>query len=110
MSIVSDKNVQDALIYLADDPHPIAIARKELTDAENEKERIYAEVYSEKTGSVRDKETASDGDPRIVRAREAVRDAQFGLERHKARIRAAEMILEIWRSENANARAAERVR
>lgn len=108
--IVSDKNVSDALIYLADDPHPIAVARKELTDAENEKDRITAEVYNEQTGSIKDKEAATDADPRVVRAGARVSEAVFGLERHKARIRAAEMILEIWRSENANARAAERVR
>ncbi len=108
--IVSDKNVSDALIYLADDPHPIAKARKELTDAENEEKRIFAEVYAEQAGSVKDKETATDRDPRVVLSRENISAAIFGLERHKARIRAAEMILEIWRTENANARAAERIR
>ena len=108
--IVSERNISDALTYLADDPHPVAVARKELTDAENEKERIYAEVYLEQTGSIKDKEAATDADPRVVRAREGIGAAQLGLERHKARIRAAEMILEIWRTENANARAAERVR
>ena len=108
--IVTENNVHDALVYLADDPHPIARARKELTDAENECERIKAEVYSAQVGSIKDKEAATDRDPRVVEARAGISDAIFGLERHKARIRAAEMILEIWRSENANVRAAERIR
>lgn len=108
--IVSDKNVSDALIYLADDPHPIAIARKELTDADNACEYIEAVVYGEQEGNIKDKEAATRRDSRVVEARARVSTAGFGLERHKARIRAAEMILEIWRSENANVRAAERIR
>ena len=108
--IVSDDTVSKALAYLAEDPHPIALAKKDLTDAENEKERIYAEVYAEQTGSVRDRETACERDPRVREARRAMGEAGLGLDRHKARTRAAESIIEIWRSENANIRAAERVR
>lgn len=108
--IVTDKNVHDALAYLAADPHPIALARKDLTDAENERERIFAEVYAEQTGSIRDRETACERDQRVRDARKAVSEAGFELDRHKARANAASMLIEIWRSENANARAAERVR
>lgn len=108
--IVSDKNVSDALIYLADDPHPIAKARKELTDAENEEKRIWAEIYLQQTGSVRDKESATDAHSKVNQARAKTSDALLCLERHRSRVRAAEMICEIWRSENANIRAAERIR
>jgi hypothetical protein len=96
--IVSDDTVSKALQYLADDPHPIALARKELTDAENEKDRIYAEAYAEANqGSIRDREMACERRTEVI-------------ERHKARTNAAGMVIEVWRSENANARAAERVR
>ena len=108
--IVTENNVHDALAYLADDPHPIARARKELTDAENECERIKAEVYSAQVGSIKDKEAATDRNPRVVEARGSISAAIFGLERHRARIRAAEMILEIYRTESANIRAADRIR
>lgn len=109
--IVSDKNVSDALAYLAIDPHPIALARKDLTDAENEKEKIWAEVYcGQNTGSIRDRESTCELDQRVIDCRRDVAQHSFELERHKARIRAAEMLIECWRSENANARAAEKVR
>lgn len=108
--IVSEKNVSDALTYLADDPHPIARARKDLTDAENECTRLKAEVYSTQSGPVKDKEAATDCNPGVVEARASVANALFDLERHRSRVRAAEMILEIWRTENANMRAAERIR
>jgi hypothetical protein len=110
MSIVSDKNVSDALAYLAGHPHPVALARKDLTDAENEAERIWAIVYGEQQGSIKDKEAAADRDPRVVAAKKAIADAQCEYEAHRARIRAADMLLEIYRTENANARAAERIR
>lgn len=108
--IVSDDTVSKALQYLAEDPHPIALARKELTDAENEKERIFAEIYKTQEGSIKDRETACERNEEVRRARAAMGEALFQFDRHKARIRAAEMIIEVWRSENANARAAERIR
>ena len=108
--IVSDDTVSKALQYLAEDPHPIALARKELTDAENEKDRLYAQAYAEKEGSVRDREQSCERELQVIEARKAIADCLGVLERHRSRVRAAEMIIEVWRSENANARAAERVR
>lgn len=108
--IVSERNVSDALAYLSQDPHPIALARKDFTDAENEKEHVYAEVYAEQVGSIKDKETACERDVRVVVARGQLSECLLGVERHRARVRAAEMLIEVWRTENANIRAAERVR
>jgi hypothetical protein len=110
LTIVSDNNVHSALEYLAVFPHPFAVARKDLCDAENELKRIWGTVYGEQTGPIKDKECATDRDPRVVAARASVSKATFDLETHRARTKAGEMILEIWRTENANARAAERVR
>jgi hypothetical protein len=47
---------------------------------------------------------------KYVLLKNANTEEAFELERHKARVRAAEMIIEVWRSEQANVRAAERVR
>lgn len=110
MPIVSDKNVSDALTYMCDDPHPIALAQKDLTDAENELKRVYASVYLEQSGPVRDKEMACEVDPRVGRARAAVADAEHAFNRHRERRGGAVWLCEVWRSENANIRAAERVR
>jgi hypothetical protein len=108
--IVSDKNVSDALTYLADDPHPLALARKDLTDAENLKKQVYAECFLMAEGSIEVRKAHAETNERYIDARNNEADAILELERHKARTRAAEMLLEIWRSENANVRAAERVR
>ncbi len=108
--IVSDDTVSKALAYLAEDPHPLALARKEVTDRENESRRIYSELYLKTSGQVKERECTTDTHPDIKTARMFESEAIKELERHKARTKAAEMIIEVWRSENANARAAEKVR
>jgi hypothetical protein len=110
MSIVSDRNVQDALTYLADDPHPIAVARKTLTDAESASKLAFANAFLLATGAEGARKAAAEINPEYQDAKADEAEAQLEFERHKSRCKAAEMIIEIWRSENANARAAERVR
>lgn len=108
--IVSDKNVQDALTYLADDPHPLAVARKAVTDAENNRKRVWAQCFLDADGTVDARKAQAECDQDHVMAQDGESEAILEFERHKSRCKAAEMIIEIWRSENANARAAERVR
>jgi hypothetical protein len=108
--IVSDKNVTDALTYLADDPHPIARARKALTDAEGRSKQTFARIFLCESGSVDARKAAAEVHTAYQEAKAEEAEAVLEFERHKSRVRAAEMIIEIWRSENANARAAERVR
>lgn len=108
--IVSEDTVSKALAYLSVDPHPLALARKDMTDAENARERIFAETFLRAEGTIKERECRVEVDPQYRDAKEAEAISMLEHERHKARSRAAEMIIEVWRSENANARAAERVR
>jgi len=108
--IVSERNISDALTYLADNPHPIAYAQKARADSENASKRAYAKAFLAADGSVEARRATAELDEMYTIAKDNEAAAVFDLETHKSRIRAAEMILEIWRTENANARAAERVR
>lgn len=108
--IVSEKNVSDALAYLAADPHPIALAKKDLTDAENTKRELFARLFLIADGSVEQRKCVAETTGSYIAARDDEAKAIMEYERHRARIRAAEMLLEIYRTENANARAAERIR
>jgi hypothetical protein len=109
--IVTDDNVHEALKYLALDPHPIALARKDVTDAETNAKTIFARLLlASKQTSVATKEADATQDPDYLEAKANENTAIFDLERHKRRTAAAEMLIEVWRSENANVRAAERVR
>lgn len=108
--IVSEKNISDALAYLAIDPHPLALARKDIADAENGARHGYAELYLRTSGTVKERESTVECDEIYISLKDTEAEAILELERHKARARAAEMLIEVWRSENANVRAAERVR
>lgn len=108
--IVTDDNIHDALAYLAIDPHPLALARKDAVDAENKTKQVYCRAFLSADGSVAAKEAAATVSAEHVSAKAEEAEAIKELERHKARARAAEMLIEVWRSENANARAAEKVR
>lgn len=108
--IVSDDTVSKALVYLADDPHPFALAKKAVADAENKCKRHYAEQFLAAEGSVDARRATAEMSDRYQFAKAEETEAVLELERHRARSRAAEMLIEMWRSEQANVRAAERVR
>ena len=108
--IVTENNISAALEYLAIDPHPVALAKKNVTDSENKCKELFAKSFLTADGSVAAKEATATCNPDYIAAKAAEANDILDLERHKARSRAAEMLIEVWRSENANARAAERVR
>lgn len=108
--IVSEKNISDALAYLAIDPHPLALARKYVVDAEIFCKGLYAQAFLNAEGSVEARRAVAETTVDYQNAKVTENEAILDLERHKARARAAEMLIEVWRSENANVRAAERIR
>lgn len=108
--LVTDDQISAALAYLGLDPHPIAEAKFNLTIAENSLEQIYATLHPETEGTVKERDcdierSAIYRDAKVVHA-----NAVMDLERHKARIESAKMLIEVWRSLQANERASERVR
>ena len=111
MTTVSESNIHDALAYLAGDPHPLAVARFKLTTAENNAKQIYAECFLDSNQSTVDGRKASvEIDKRYIESKTAEALCVLEYERHRARVKAAEMLIEVWRSENANARVAEKIR
>jgi len=108
--IVTDKNVSDALAYLAIDPHPIALARKDVTDAENARKECYAKAFLAADGNIEERRCAAEIDAEHKAAKATESGDIMELERHRARARAADMLIECWRTEQSNIRAAEKVR
>jgi hypothetical protein len=107
---VSDNNVTAALTYLAADPHPIAEARFRLAMAENNSKQVYARAFLKTDGTVKERECTAETDREVIESKSNEADCVLEFERHRSRVKAAEMLLEVWRTENANARAAERIR
>jgi|ERR1041385_8861967 poly(3-hydroxybutyrate) depolymerase len=110
MGVVTESNVQAALTYLADDPHPVARAVKMVADAENECDATFARVYLSASGGAELRKQIAADHPDVKAAKAALSGAKEELQRHRSRVHAADSLLEIFRTENANARAAERIR
>jgi hypothetical protein len=110
MTIVSDDTVSKALQYLAEDPHPLANAQKAELFAEKAKSEAFADLYLATEGTAKERESLVLIDPVYKAALGAVIEAEAETARHKRRTEAAEKIISVWQTENANARAAERVR
>ena len=108
--IVNQERVELALDYLNLDPHPLALARKDVTDAENRARQSFARAFLSAEGSVESRKATAELSSEYRQAKAEESDAMLDLEKHRARIKGAEMLLEVWRTENANARAAERIR
>jgi hypothetical protein len=108
--IVSDDTVSKALAYLAEDPHPLAQAQKDVLFAEKAKDEVFAELYLVTEGTAKERESLVFADPKYKVAWEAEIRMQGEMGRHKRRVDAADKIISVWQTENANARAAERVR
>lgn len=110
MTIVSDDTVSKALQYLAEDPHPLANAQKAELFADKAQHEAFASLYLKVEGTKDERTSTVTIDPVYQAAVAAAIDAKAETARHKRRTEAAEKIISVWQTENANARAAERVR
>lgn len=110
MGVVTENNVQAALTYLSEDPHPLAEAIHNAGKAENKCDEEFARVYLSASGAADTRKQIAANDPDIKAAKAALAAAKGDLQRHRSRVNAAEKLLDIWRTENANERAAERIR
>jgi hypothetical protein len=108
--IVSDDTVSKAVQYLAEDPHPLARAQTAVMFAEKAREEAFAKLYLAAEGTRDERTSRVMLDAVFQAAKTAEIDATFEETRHKRRVEAAKEIIEVWRTQNANARAAERVR
>lgn len=106
--IVSEKNVSDALTYLAEGG--AAPAEASYLAAEQRRERLYAELFLLATGGVEQRKCAVLIDKEYQEALAEEIAAKVELSRCKSRASGADKICDIYRTENANARAAEKIR
>lgn len=108
---ITEAMVSDALNYLAQEPHPIAVARGDLTRAENERKAVRSRVFLMANGkTIAEREATAEASDEYARAIEREARAAEAYEGARAKISWANAAIEVWRTANANARAAERVR
>ncbi len=108
---VSDDNVTAALTYLASDPHPLAAAKFELMKAENATKKLYARLFMASNGTSNEMRRAGvESNTDYIDAKDAEALLFFDVERHRERKNAAEKLLDIYQTESANSRAADKFR
>jgi len=107
--IVDEDHVAAALAYLGDDTSA-AKRYYDATTAKNFADLTYAQRFLENAGSVAERDARAIADPEYQEALQHAAKAESLLEAHKAKVQSCKMICEIFRTENANARAAERIR
>lgn len=107
---ITDDMVTAAVEYLAQDPHPIAVAKANVTRKENARKKEYCRIFLMVEGK-----TNPEKDARVLlsqeyqQAQDKEADAIQKYEEERARQNNADMITELWRSVQANRRASERV-
>lgn len=107
---ISDDMVSAAVEYLAQDPHPIAVAKADMTRRENERKRKYATLFLTASGKTNaDRDASVIADESYIAAQDEEAKAIQEYEEERSRQRNADMITELWRSVQANRRASERV-
>lgn len=110
-SFITEAMVETALNYLAQEPHPIAVAKGELTRAENLRKVVRARVFMMANGkTIAEREATAEASDEYQKAIEREAKASETYESARAKIAWATTAIECWRTANANARAAERVR
>lgn len=108
---ITEDMVSDALEYLGQEPHPIAVAKGELTRAENERKAVRARMMLIANGkTVSEREATAEASDQYAQAIEREAKASEAHEGARAKIAWANAAIECWRTQNANIRAAERIR
>ncbi len=108
--IVTDEHVSTALAYLAAFPNPLARAARLSLAAENEAKRAFARAFLNAQGSVEQRKAVATLDAEYVAAQERYEEAEEDHIAQKEQSRWADKVIDLYRTENANARAAERIR
>lgn len=108
--MITDDQVETALSYLAEDPHPLAVAEWELAKAKIAREQRWAELYLNLKGTVAERDARIETDNEYGDLRFVEGEALFRVAAEKARVKSCDAVIEMWRTLQANARRSERIR
>lgn len=104
MSVVSDEKLQKALVYLAETDTPCAEAKALYEGLKDQLKTIQAVAFQDASGSVESRKADSYASIAYQNHVRKIQDALFEYEAMRNKRLTAGMIVEVWRSENANRR------
>lgn len=103
--MISDEKLQKALHYLATTDETCAMARGLMVGLEKQEKTILGVEYGSATGTVGDRDAAARTSDQYREWREKYETAVVDYEILRNKRNTASVIVEVWRSENANRRS-----
>lgn len=102
--MISDEKVQKALTYLSETDEPCAKAKSFLMGTEKQEKTVIAVEYANGDGGVEERKQAAYRSPAYTDWKNKYQEAVYDFEIMRNRRTTAELIVEVWRSVNANRR------
>jgi hypothetical protein len=102
--VISADRLQKSLTYLAETDEPCAKAKSLMIGLERQEKTILAMQYLGFTGTVEERKAKAQATPQYQNWRETYEQAVFDYELMKNKRSTEEMVIECWRSLNANQR------
>lgn len=108
--IVTEEHVQTALEYLSAEPNPLARAARLSLAAENEAKRAFARAFVAAIGTNDLRKQLATLDSEYIAAQDRQEQAEEEHVAQREQSKWADKVIDLYRTENANARAADRIR
>lgn len=102
--MISDDKLQKALIYLAETDEPCAKARGLLAGLDRQEKTIKSVAFLDAVGKVAEREASAYISQAFCEHITKIENATVDYETMRNKRMTAELIVEVWRSENANRR------
>ena len=103
--MIKDEQVESALFFIRDNAGRAGQLAGAVKEAEARRKANMAIAFLQATGTVAEKTARSRGDAAVIQAYSDYCNAVAELETIKLNIKASEMLIEVWRTENSNRRA-----
>ena len=103
--MIEDEQVERALFYIRDSAGTAGQLAGAVKEAESRRKASMAIAFLQAVGTVAERQARSRTDPAVVSAYHDYCESVAEYEKLKLEIKAAEMLIEVWRTENSNRRA-----
>ena len=103
--MITDDQVERALFYIRDSAGLAGQLAGAVKEAYARRKANQAIAFLQATGTVAEREARAQTDPAVITAYSDYSNSIADYEKLKLEIKAAEMLIEIWRTENSNRRA-----
>ena len=103
--MITPEQVESALFFIRDHAKQAGKLAGAIKEAEARRKASMAIAFLQAQGTVAEREARSRTDPSVISAYSEYCDSVAEYETLKLQIKASEMLIEVWRSENSNRRA-----